>query len=116
MFSNDDDQGLVLGVVFGVILLAIATVLGVALYKTGQRGAAPAPAAAVVAMPGSNAAAGAPAAEASGRHGSAGCRPRGGGRRCRQVLLRQRQRRSGPGAAEHPWATWPQAWPPARRR
>ena len=40
MFSNDDDQGLVLGVVFGVILLAIATVLGVALYKTGQRGAA----------------------------------------------------------------------------
>ena len=64
MFSNDDDQGLVLGVVFGVILLAIATVLGVALYKTGQRGAAPAPApaAAVVPMPGLNAAAGTPAA------------------------------------------------------
>jgi outer membrane protein OmpA-like peptidoglycan-associated protein len=37
MFSQDDDnQGLVIGVLFGVIALVIASVIGLAIYKTKQ--------------------------------------------------------------------------------
>lgn len=55
MFSQDDDgqQGLVLTVVFGLIALVIALVIGVSIFKAGQVGmtpkAAPATALAVVA-------------------------------------------------------------------
>ena len=46
MFSSDDDnQGLVLGVVFGLIALVIALVIGVSIYQTNLM-ATPAPAAA----------------------------------------------------------------------
>jgi outer membrane protein OmpA-like peptidoglycan-associated protein len=47
MFSQDDDnQGLVLGLLFGLIAVVIALVVGVGIYKTNQKAApAPAPAA-----------------------------------------------------------------------
>lgn len=46
MFSSDDDnQGLVLGVVFGLIALVIALVIGVSIYQTNLNTAPAAPAA-----------------------------------------------------------------------
>lgn len=48
MFSSDDDnQGLVLGVVFGLIALVIALVIGVSIYQTNQDATPAAPAAAM---------------------------------------------------------------------
>ena len=52
MFSNDDDnQGLVLGVVFALIALVIALVIGVGIYKKNRFAAAPASAAGVAVAP-----------------------------------------------------------------
>jgi outer membrane protein OmpA-like peptidoglycan-associated protein len=49
MFSSDDDnQGLVLGVVFGVIALVISLVIGISIYTRNLVPAAKAPAVAVV--------------------------------------------------------------------
>lgn len=52
MFSQDDDnQGLVLGVVFALIALVIALVIGVGIYKKSRFASAPAATAGVTAAP-----------------------------------------------------------------
>ena len=58
MFSQDEDdsqQRLVLGVLFGLIALVVALVIGVATYTRNQTMAAPAPAASAVAVAASGA-------------------------------------------------------------
>lgn len=50
MQEDDDNQNLVLGILFGIIALVVGLVIGLSVYVTGQnRAPAPAPVAAVVA-------------------------------------------------------------------
>ncbi len=48
MQEDDDNQNLVLGILFGIIALVVGLVIGLSVYVTGQN-RAPAPVAAVVA-------------------------------------------------------------------
>ncbi|WP_028601580.1 OmpA family protein [Ottowia thiooxydans] len=61
--QDDDNQGLALGVVFSMVLLAVGLTLGVGIYKSSKK--SPATSAAIVATPGAGVALGGAAAGAT---------------------------------------------------